>query len=515
MFATNTHSMATSVNHNVGFAQNKAQLFVMSPRTLPDQVIRPYEYNFSDQFVSELIDNRKNGQHLLSTNNQTLAVASAIVPSNTNYHQLNTGIVSDCWTFVLIIDFAGQFGNNAPSGFGTTKTRMLATGFCMNGEPVNPLTMFATTPTANPNCMLQITHHTLVRIDPGAISHGGQNHSLIVAKNDDEITQQNEMMSLNMENSNLFLTTPDVVAESNGIHNPKAGTMMFTGAKPISSFHSGAVAVDKMCNSPRNHLASITIGLDSALDMMDHHAFGPQVHMADQYSQSSSEVFDTTFKSELIGGNEFNLNVNAGLNPHLPVSIGQLDTMFPNLHIQPCDVPKTSQWDVSSQLNVSKNNTISFAISSTISSVAISYGIYEASFGYSSYQKQRFDNGIGFKDPYEVNIFNMITGADEQTMRGAWFGFKHQLETGLFPIIKAFGGEFDLLIHFCSTGETLVNLHYLDDGSFNAPKGFYETTTKLGGLVSPMVSNLSHFQNNASQISGLKDAIKNQFSGGF
>lgn len=475
--------------HNQAFNNNTATLYVLSPRMIPEQVVRPYVYNFNE----DLVDNLSQQEDMLQFFNvrnkhkyQQFAQDS-ILP-NAQGARMDTDDLSYMWSFVLVVDVGASTGNKFT--LSTGKNRILATGF-FTDEPINPLTIHNTTPTVNPEAFMQFTHGSVIQMHD-SISTRGERSNMNVSHDNDCISQ----MVDHMTPGDLYVMSPADIRECNRGENTEGDMITTYGDKHTSALRSGSVTTPTRLKSPKHQFQEIVYALNSA---RDHESLQNPTSAitGGGYGDPLADFVDT-FDSNLISDSKFTPQMGIDLNK--PISIQQLIGQYPNLTVMPFKIPTASEWEVRPQDEVNVHNTMSSMVASTISTLATGSGLSEVSFRYNSSIGNSLDpNGGG---AWKVEHVKTIVPTNDAGVKGCFNTFKNRLVLDLWPILRSVVGEFDIMLSHNITGETLVGLQFLDH---NTAHGLYETCNRMGGMISPTLGDVSAFNHNSTELQALVD----------
>lgn len=485
---------------DLGSAQ--AKLYLFTPKIIPEQVLRSFKYDFTNELVNDLqgYDSFTKAVAPAGGGRTKLSINQAILP-DTIGTPLNMNTFSAQWSFVLIVDDAGAFAG-IRHAVQPPKTRVIATGYVVD-EPVNRNTMWGTSTTENPNAILVFTHTSIVYLT-NTMGGAGYNDNLQISHDADLVSEMNTQVS----NQDMFVMTPyDLREATYSCLDERSGSKDFATA--YGGLSLGNTKVGQPCRkiqsslkSPKHHLADIMGGADSAIAACQGDFINSTI--LDSVSHDSTELFQTRFKEGVTGS--YAMMPRHGLNTDLPMSIGELRMKYPTMQIQPFEIPNQSTWGVTPQSVMAKKTVMSSLVSATLSSLIPGSGLANISFRYSSWVKTDSFSSRA-TGAWEIQGFGTLTECSENTQMMALTTFKSVVEGQLFPILTAFGGEFDLMAYVNITGETLIDLNYLDETSAQLGEGFYETTNRLGGITNPNTATADIVNNNAFQLEKLVNQI--------
>lgn len=485
------------------------ELTLISPKLLPTQVLRPYVYSFSQQFQEDVFNSGKASlQEAVAPAGVAYkpSVASAIMPTE-NGQILNTYELSSTWSFVLVIDNSpvnGGIRYAAPAAM----TRFIATGYIAGvdtGKAEEPVWIDPNNPLnykINPRAVLVFTHSTVVNVRPeiGGISGDMMN----VSHDTDIITPLAGAMT--GSNNPMFLALPGSLVASTIVDHTDNSSMVMYGDCALSNVTNGqSPRVDISNKNPTTNLNTIMSGLDSALTSVTENTVTSQINPIEP--GSLSDQVTNTFANNL--PNPFVTIPRAGIDTSVPMTLQQLDTMYPNMTVRPLRIPTTGAWGVSPQDQQTLTNKLSSFLAGSITAMMSGCGISNIAFQYVS---------SGPRDPHiwtppkgvwkimePTATYIVMTEQDKASCIKRFIGY---MDAQVFPAIKAIAGEFKLHCFANMTGEVLIGLKLLDffEGSDDPTEGFYETNGRLGGITNPFIADQAVLVNNATALANIKDA---------
>ena len=493
----------------------QATLYLFSPRVLPTQILRPYVYNFTPEFMNKVINGPTTMQEAVAPNQygKDPCVTQAILP-DINGTLLNTAELSSTWSFVLYIDDSpinGGVRYAAPAPM----TRMIACGYVVGidtaraEEPVNPVTQ-----TVNERAVLVFTHSTSA-LSTHSIGATGCGSNLMISHDSDIITPMVGALAANGDT--LYLGTPGDIVHNTDMSIQNSPTTAFGSMviQPGESTKDGYKSVCGVLKSAKHQLNNIMHTMDSAV-----------AHVSNDTTVKSSILpiepnsVDMKFHmnvAENMPGSNYQLpRTVIGLDTTKPITMRQLVSIFPHINIFPCKVPVSGSWGVSPQDTMSRKNQLSSLIAATISSIMPGVGLANINFRYNSWNKaDKFSasqNGVWqFYKP--IGTLMQVTPGEENKIIEC---FTTVLSNELFPVIKTVGGDFDLAACCNLTGEILLDLHFLCDlrESLDPFSSFYETNGRIAGIINPNIANFNITSSNVGSLTGLSKSVVDQKFGG-
>ena len=481
---------------------NQALLYVFSPVPIPTQVLRPYQYDFSENLIDTLANTKEPLRKVITENQKTYTklaydINSAIRP-NTDGITLDTETVSRQWSFILVIDVVRMDTPDRMCVANPT-VRTIATGY-VTDEPVNVATR-----TPNPNAVLQFTKCTVTNIQPsygygGRLDRIGNQHDVDLF--DSRVQQMVPMTTL------LAPGTPKDLLKSVQIDYTDHSLINAIGAVGLSNVGENGDTTRTTDNSlkvPTAQFGDIVGTLNQAITTAKRRSNAANSSLIPRDARDSIDMARDEFRMSLPGSDT--LMYQQGLDPTTAITMDQLIRMYPNLQIFPYQLPMTNIWDASPQNVQDRRNAMSSMLSAALSSLLPASGLTEISFRYDSYVR---NSPYGSSDPngifMPVSYSTLINCSPEQQVN-AVEEFKTLFIERVVPIVKTYNGEFSLFARIDMCGHILIDLHYEDMSGYNPGEGWYETSGRLGGYLNPMIADQRTFNTNATQLIGLCDVV--------
>lgn len=510
------------------WGNGSATLFIFSPRALSKQFVRPYVFNFSDNFIDEIVGKQFDANMFNGMNKKSDAVLNAIVPTSFDgIYQVRNEELSFYYTFMLIVQ--RDQAQNALSPFlkaPSPMKRQLISGYFLQ-EPYNPTTMYLGSPTINPNATMVFTHDSVFHVSPNDMMRNG-NTVINMNHNADNISRTTEQMvvpdALNQGDNRLFMMRPmdlDRAAglsanfgESsvNGMANASldavAGSRGGNAAVPLaSSLKSPMAQLNHICDAARTVLYSNLYesgNMNSFTNPFIPRQDDPvnaQRYMAQTFSSSLETVDLNPMTRE-----------GTDIDTSIPMTIAQLDQRFGNqLMIMPFIVESHASCELTPQDEITSHKSVmSSMLASTISSMLPCYNIGGISFSYYSYMSNT--GGLGRKGVWNlINVDPLIPniGPDgiDHHLQACIHMFYQEMENNLFPILLNAGGDFELHAEINCYNVSLINLIYMDErGMCTNPNGYWETNNCFNNFTNPLLAGENIAARNVNSLAAFKDA---------
>lgn len=468
-----------------------ATVFFFSPRQIPDQHRRPYDYKFGEGFydaVEQRIDNRMKGAPSSQMDSYLLdcpEARMAIMPS-TQGIPTKLSSLSDFWTFLIVIDNDSAITPAALQS--VVPSRTLLSGWCVN-EPVTK-TNFSQGYTPNPMCLLTVTHQTVLNFRQ-SFGMGGFRSADVMS--DYDYAPYSVLYNIQSEVDRPFDLNPATVSKAVIANKDLEGTVS-VAHMPLPSA-PGSVTIGTELADPIQHLSTlVNPAIDTPLLGSDGRGSGLDNGL-DFFSGGS--VMQSTY-SALLGNAQPQIYLSK-LDVEQPFTVSELQQTYPNLNIQVINIPVTAQYDQTSNAAPTRNNVLTSMLASAFPGILAQHGLAEVAFRYNSSIRQPGGLGSigGKRGMYELQNISTLYNCNQNTIQAKWNNLQAYLELDLFPIILNTAGHFDLMVHCSIGGVSLIHLNLLD---FASVHGFVETNNLLGGLNTPLVGTVSNFNNNAIQL---------------
>ena len=484
------------------FQAGGSMLFLYSPKNFGAQVIRPYIYNFTDNMIDRLTSSVSMTEAVTRSDNlKSPDIACAIRPE-ANGILLDTGVVSNSWTFLLILDLAPKYLGGDIAAI-ASPSRMICSGWCVD-TPVVEYTINSTDPVMNPNCILHITHHCFINFMDRANSIGAMPQTN-VRVNNDLIDSSLDMMAANVD---TYLMTPGDVIRNVHMDNGIGTRVTTEGTAAVANVNTGAACIQSVLKSPMHHLKEIVMNLGSAIDLENSADKATRSAMDNAIGVSDTLENVTRTFSNNVPHSTGQPWQQMAIDVTVPITIQELDQRFPGIQVVIQKIARESQWDVIPQTEISAKVTYSSMVSAAITSIAMECGLAHIDFSYSSFVPKldltASDKGVWqFRPPADILIPNPDPGIAQQQLEAAVMKFRYNLENNLFPVLKAASGDFQLHARYDANSETIVDLHFEDFSYSTEGRGFYESSNRMSQLNNPMIGTDQQFISNGAELNKL------------
>lgn len=483
---------------------NCAYLYLYSPVEIPAQVLRTYQYSFSENFKEGIMDYvRKYPErtfHNAAGNDPGLKVPdlnTTILPGD--------GVVADIgnwnslWTFTLIIDHQQTNVGNITGASG----RIIASGYCYYAEPgvLDATGQFI----PNKNCVLVFTHVTnLSNIITYAPNAPSDNRKVCTSTFDyagDSIAM--------LYDQSMYLGTPRELLKTATLQSDAPG---FSDYEPIKignlNNNNGAMMIDNELKSAKTQLSTILSSIDHGIESAKS---GNAVYSRMAENDDDVPIIDRAIQSTMntLPSADSQLFRTFGFRTDVPCNLGELIEHFPNIYIKPCIIRNETRWDVAQQVGmdshmrvgpiVSYKQIYSALAANTIQAICSSLGIASVAFTYTWYDTDNFV--VRKNDSFRLEQFGLMMPRPNDVTIDYAKTMKLFLDNQLFEVIHDNVGEFSIYVMFDMASTILVNLRifgYNDDQD----GAYYQTDCRLGGILNPSVGTLQTTNTNVQQLYG-------------
>lgn len=496
-FKTHENVNPGGILPNMGIIKkNNVTMFVLTPRAMADQKVRPLLYSFTNQFRDDLNNKllmddqspivKKNQSHLMS-----------IKPTPQGSIPVRMDDFQTLPSFIMIIDTVST--NHQMANF-----RYMYTGFFLTPDIVSPYGAI------NENAALSISNRVLL----ANMGRGFDNRPDIK----DASTVMSENISLfKPQNTSLFNLPGDLVSSgpsptAQEIYNLNADFMGKNSAinkayscptqlinQMAHQFLTGYRAEKYEKNMP---ITNIPLAWESKI--MDNTPYQNNEVIGLNIRQNLiNNAPSIRFSADRFAGSDIGLDINQTHTlgsirykyGEIDMKITKRDTGFSNPILD-------HRYDT-------EQNVLSYLLSEIIPGVAHGCGIAEISFDYDS------NIGMGntwstIKNPrwIPMRIYPLHDMSPEQ-LHATGEKFKMYMMTDVFPIIESHlhGSDFMCLCNYQIGFGAQIQLLFKDAMSQCDPNGCYESYDQLSPFTTPIVATQELFFNNSNQMNGLINSL--------
>ena len=426
----------------------KSTLYLFSPKKIPDQVLRPYVYNFTDNIVTAMTESSDAYRTAIvdareaydSGDTSSLAgkdAWAAIVPDSNGF-KISMDEYNKLWRFVLVLR---NKDDRALFRF-FPRTTTVACGF-VDRIPFN-------TETRQPNndAVLSATKViTFIKSTTGDVRVCDRD---IIRKDDPGL----ESVSCLADPSHLFKDDDN-------------STIVVNNALRIAQWQ----------------LTDIAAYIENVIwSVKDQYEFGSRDFTTSPKEMAVSEVYENL--SHMKNAPEMDMELFIK-----PISISDLLKAHSDTIITP--VQSCNPTIGTDQQVLSNENTLSSMLASTLPALTASSNLSSISFAYNSKTDEFMVNGFS----------NGIIPGDNGTTPTEWF--EETFRRCVAPVVRRMGGEFNVLCWCDIIGETMVQLKLAS----TTKEELYVTSALLGGILNPMRADDKIRKHNAEQLDHFAKSI--------
>ena len=486
-------------------------LLVYTPKMVPTQVIRPYQYSFTGDVIegfAEVDYNREKGTPMSFKDCDKLH--EALIP-DANGIKVHNDLLSTRWTFTLILTLTESSYKKIVFG---KRNKTIAVGY-FTEEPFAPDTLYGTTPIINHNSVMVFTHSTTISLGIATnVGVGG------VQENGGYINRDGDTFSNALSQymtTDMYTMTPGDLRQSVShtklndfdglglggeltIDNSGKVSLNVTPQESALNTFTAPTMIKSTQKSPKHHLMDIGRALTKGISIV-----GDNDNIYSEIDLGIDSDVEDIMNRELPYRNS--ITVESAIDPtnkgRTNITMMQFEKAFPNATIQPIQLNYTSEWEITPQDYVTQETVLGSIIAPTVQSLATGVGLSEIAFHYCSYNPSMLTSDGNWEiltDPFCIHATQ-----DPQHVKKTAMRFMQHMEQDLFPILKHLGGEFEMIVRYDMVGETLVDFRYLDNPHI---KGFLEIPNRFSSIVSPNIGNLDMFTNNVNNLQNLYDYAK-------
>ena len=474
---------------------NRAVMYIFTPAKKITQVVRPYKYAFTDNVVNNMMDVHSNTNRISNLNLADDDLKKAVIPSSQGIH-VDLFNIENYYTYMLIIDT--RVGNELFGTSQNTSKRLIYAGYFLD-EPFVPSTLHMSTPTMNPNARAIVTHGDCLQNTVAFTEFGRQSPTDVIASND--------MVHQHMgQNFNEQVGLCDYIAISKG-HGVDNSGHLIRNSNPIvlPEMSKNAESIPLDLRSPRSHINGIANAVANGIDERRDYQVRSQImeetddgKNIDMFNNVSSAIVTRLQRPTISSA------LSRAFDPSMPITMGELDRLLEGgLQVQPFSIPFNPQVDIKDPTSISAENVMGSMAAHTVTAYATNCGLSTVAFRYSSYLKSIDNPSLGVWVWEDAKPTIAVASDNNQAVSQFVRTFEMLMETGLFPLLKAHYGEFDLLCKFNLAGDMLISLKYMDMANNTHNDGFVIVHNALGGMISPSLGSYEDVAHNRNQITEL------------
>lgn len=496
---TNTYQQDKSV----------ARLYVIAPRHVVNTYKRPHTYNLDHNFISQTAEriyhtihgNGSGDVYRESYMNGIRSADTAVIPSNRGYQIDNTKFQYD-WTWILQLDNVALDNNNNNIYTGPKlRNRRIYCGYFADEPVVQNMGRMV----ENNNAVMQTLHSTAFNVTNTATGTG-MTQKMVMKHDLDYLPAATCMM---MNNNLTEMLRPQDLAES---------TVPTTSGEVFASNHNSLelntnkiIPINTALNSPKQHLHDL---VQSAMRGVED---GTVNNSTSSILAPTTNGMGSGMFSGGIGTIQANIHNNLksavaidgiGIDGTMTYTLGTIRAMFPNMEVIVSESPMGSTSDLANQSSITRANSGSDIVSTSVPVLATNCGLAEIAFKYASYvPNNQFNIGaVGNQDSIMFDNYASWSEEPSNVSKLRLQSFVSHFREQLVPVLYALGGDFQLMCSYTSSGLCDTLLIYMDDP--NGTAGIYQSPLFLGGLNTPLVGSNGDKIRNGEQLLSFKAGIE-------
>ena len=503
------------IDHRASSTRPKATLYLIEPRYKPDAIVRPLEYNFTPNFIDEIIDNVRSARNAnvgsggIGTQEERAFLRGmsgsqdAIMPSN-NAYRFGRRTINDLYRIILVIENApvNSRSRYAPAG----KNKVTYTGICKD-DPISRGGHL------NLECAVEfvnMSHTDIVETaDSGGYYGLGRPRlnldimpRLTLDYDSNDSTDRDSLIAPEFILDSIVNTDDDGASElyRSTVMRPDVTTLsQAPQAKVIHSSH----------NAPRQQLNRITTGLVKAILDSDNDR-----NIRTVTDRTLSEValphdaflYRSRFRSALGGAVAQRI---AGPEYYKTVSMAKLTDLYPEIEhnvkvlaVDDADYPLLDE-EITNPITI-----MSSYIKSSVPGILADHGIDSITFRYATSDPNTQRYRTTSRDDYVLDVQKADPFVEEprdetrKRVEQAILFIREQV----FEDVEHVAGEIEVLVDYKSGEDTLVQLQlreYTDKINYDVAVHHGD----LGGMASTLLGGPDEYNAASKTISSLLEVI--------
>lgn len=499
----------------------RCTLFLLSPRETPDQFRRPLTYNFDNANLSEKVDDALRQSYRVGKFSMSDSMLlndpnarQAILPS-WNGDRVNLSNFNQYWTFVAI--FESDTSVDPLGKVVVFPYRAIYSGWIMD-EPVSPFNG-----ALNPSAVLNFTHY--IRLNECTRYTSGGTQKAMDTMADFDLVPVGQALANQTDGTSLFSLHPRTLMESYDHVDPATGMIVSKQVDPTSASlpnqaNGDSIVLPTDLSSPTHHLGHVVTALVDAAREKD------TFLQPNQTNRGSDTYWGPAIPGNSPRNQDINMYVDRVTNnlatmpdtqlenlpdPKMPITLNELMFKY-GAGLNPVVIRQEYYvgYNVDNSASGSYRSVMSSVISAALPSIMATIGIADVQFRFNSGMSENGaapvpptmrDRGGRTDGMFQLLSLSTLYPCSADATQVKWQYFMDYLRTTVFPIVKEYHGDFDVMVHSSLSGATLVDLNYLSDGL--GGQAYIETNNLLGGLNSPVVGGYSVFQQNGSNLASV------------
>lgn len=484
-------------------AGERAVLYVFRPvqsRALTDQAHRANLFHFDDRFCAQAAETIESAIHRGTSSRSVLALANGpeasrlLRPSSSPDAIVKTSTLSGNWQFMLCIYEGGESS--------LARQRVVLTGYFID-EPINPLTLHSSKPTANPQATMVFTHKTVVGMQRSADYTGTPQASYATFLDVHCVNPQQQMPltagEMHLLDATTCINTLDGTVNGSSFSTPGAtsGLSSLEGSTDLNTTH------DRSKHAIREVLTCVHQGHEQFQMESRMSSFSGGMNFATP--RANGDTLLGIVKEQFTSRNTAMYGGDKSPKSRDTWHLGRLIRTYPGLRIEPLQPEGAYMFSAADQSAGSEHNTFSALLCAEVPAIMVDAGLGTLSFTATVRHKSKtLSSALVSSGSEDTNVFYSISlreaymAIPEGELNIRANAVMRELCAGVFENILMLRGEFTVSASFSLSGRSHVLLNFLGDTVKNTVP--YEVPTSLSGLITPSLGMAQCHGHNAQEI---------------
>lgn len=506
-------SSPAKVNNSIFNREHSSQpsvmLYIFSPCTREDPIIRPHSYNLDPETMNTIQETvatvRQDTLRSISGatrdrfymhNNPT--IDQALLPGNQSF-RFGRNYLNDLPSFVLMVNNAPIHSRVAINS--NLKNSLIYTGYFLD-EPLSRRGGYL-----NLDCEMVFTHMTQIDVDQVA-EKSGFNAIARPRLDVDILSPKIVDLDSSHDDERKYLLSPVEVVGAIVDDSSPDRPFEITDQEVATLDHKDLAATEiSVYNSPRQQMNRVISSLAKTVVEFDASQTSPLVGNGRVASIFSDRFgIKKTFQNFLGGTYSDRL---VGPDYRKVITLGALSRLYPNVedNLTYIELPDDMSMDVIDEENTDLLTIMSCFLKHSVPAVFADHGISQIAFRYATSDPR--DNFITRREREPVweilECQPFMAEPIEHTRERVELMFRH-LREYVFSVVENICDDIEVLIQHRSCGDTVVQLQ-LRDHTEEINDGFSVLQGSLGGIVSPNLGGSDNFENHNNTLTSMLDLV--------
>jgi len=498
-----------SIFNKTHSSQPSVMLYIFSPCTREDPIIRPHSYNLDPETMNTIQETVSNVRQDTLRSISGVArdkfylqndpnIDQALMPGNMSF-RFGRNYLNDLPSFVLMVNNASIQSRVAVNG--NLKNSIIYTGYFLD-EPISRRGGYL-----NPECEMVFTHMTQIDVDEVAANTG---YNAIARPRLDVDILSPRILDLDSthDDERKYLLSPvevvGAIADDTSPDRPYDVVDQEIATLERKDFAATEISV---YNSPRQQMNRVLSSLAKTVVEFDADTSNPMSGLGRAPSLFSDRFgIKKTFQNFLGGTYSDRL---IGPDYRKVITVGQLSRMYPSVedNLTYIQLPDDMTMSVIDEENTDLLTIMSCFLKHSVPSVFADHGISQIAFRYATSDPR--DNFITRRDREPIwDIIEcqpFMAEPIEHTRERVEMMFRH-LREYVFSVVENICDDIEVLIQHRSCADTVIQLQ-LRDHTEEINDGFSVLQGSLGGIVSPNLGGSDNFENHNSTLTSMLDLV--------